>query len=122
MGQPVKLMIVDDSSIIRKLIQNYLNEYQIEIVGEAGDGKSAVELFRELRPEIVTMDIVMPEMDGLSVIDEIRKIDPTVKIMVVTALSDKSTGIEAMKRGAKSYVVKPFTPDKLKNAFAKLIQ
>jgi two-component system, chemotaxis family, chemotaxis protein CheY len=122
MGQPVKLMIVDDSSIIRKLIQNYLNEYHIEIVGEAGDGKSAVELFLELRPDMVTMDIVMPEMDGLSVIDEIRKIDPTVKIMVVTALSDKSTGIEAMKRGAKSYVVKPFTPDKLKNAFLKLLQ
>jgi two-component system, chemotaxis family, chemotaxis protein CheY len=122
MGQPVKLMIVDDSSIIRKLIQNYLNEYHIEIVGEAGDGKSAVELFLELRPDMVTMDIVMPEMDGLSVIDEIRKIDPTVKIMVVTALSDKSTGIEAMKRGAKSYVVKPFTPDKLKNAFVKLLQ
>lgn len=122
MAQPVKLMIVDDSSIIRKLIQNYLNEYHIEIVGEAGDGKSAVELFRELRPDMVTMDIVMPEMDGLSVIDEIRKIDPNVKIMVVTALSDKSTGIEAMKRGAKSYVVKPFTPDKLKNAFVKLLQ
>jgi len=122
MAQPVKLMIVDDSSIIRKLIQNYLNEYHIEIVGEAGDGKSAVELFRVLRPDLVTMDIVMPEMDGLSVIDEIRKIDPNVKIMVVTALSDKSTGIEAMKRGAKSYVVKPFTPDKLKNAFVKLLQ
>lgn len=122
MGQPVKLMIVDDSSIIRKLIQNYLNEYHIEIVGEAGDGKSAVDIFRELRPDMVTMDIVMPEMDGLSVIDEIRKIDPNVKIMVVTALSDKSTGIEAMKRGAKSYVVKPFTPDKLKNAFVKLLQ
>jgi len=122
MGQPTKLMIVDDSSIIRKLIQNYLNEYNIEIVGEAGDGKSAVELFKQLRPDIVTMDIVMPEMDGLSVIDEIRKIDSSIKIMVVTALSDKSTGIEAIKRGAKSYVIKPFTPDKLKHAFSKLLQ
>lgn len=121
MKENLKLMIVDDSSIIRKLIQNYLSEYNIEIVGEAGDGRSAVEMFKKVKPDIITMDIVMPEMDGLAVIDEILKIDNTVKIMVVTALSDKSTGIEAIRKGAKSYVVKPFTPDKLKTAFAKLV-
>lgn len=122
MDETIKVMIVDDSSIIRKLIQNYLNEFNIEIVGEASDGKTAVKLFQELKPDVVTMDIVMPEMDGISVIEEIRKIDDSVKIMVVTALSDKITGIEAIKKGAKSYVVKPFSPEKLQNAFSKLIK
>jgi len=122
MADTIKVMIVDDSSIIRKLIQNYLTDFDIEIVGEASDGKTAVKLFQELKPDAVTMDVVMPEMDGISVIEEIRKIDDSVKIMVVTALSDKNTGIEAIKKGAKSYVVKPFSPEKLQNAFSKLIK
>ncbi|MEJ2054310.1 MAG: response regulator [Calditrichaceae bacterium] len=121
MSDKVKLMIVDDSSIIRKLIRKYLDEYNMEIVGEASDGKTAVNLFKEKRPDIVTMDIVMPEMDGLSVIEELLKIYPNVKIIAVTALSDKRTGIQAIKLGAKSFVTKPFTPDKLQAAFSKLI-
>ncbi|MCB0283365.1 MAG: response regulator [Calditrichae bacterium] len=113
-------MIVDDSSIIRQMIENSLTSQNIEVVGTAADGKAAIELFKELRPEIVTLDITMPEIDGLTVLEELLKIDPDVKIMVITALSDKSTGIKAIKLGAKSFLGKPFTEEKLKKNFARL--
>ena len=116
-----KLMIVDDSSIIRRIIRRYLDEYNMEIVGEASNGEAAVELFKKKRPDIVTMDIVMPKLDGLSVIKELVKIDPDVKIIAVTSLSDKSTGIQAIRLGAYSYVTKPFSSEKLQTAFTKLL-
>jgi two-component system, chemotaxis family, chemotaxis protein CheY len=121
MKEKMKVMIVDDSSIIRKLISSYIDEYNIEIVAEASDGKKALDLFTKFKPDIVTMDIVMPEMDGLTVIEKMLKIDNKVKIMAITALNDKSTGIEAIKLGAKSFMLKPFTPEKIKTAFSKLI-
>jgi two-component system chemotaxis response regulator CheY len=80
-----------------------------------------LDLFKKFKPDIVTMDIVMPEMDGLTVIGEMLKIDSNVKIMTITSLNDKSTGIEAIKLGAKSFMLKPFTPEKIKTAFSKLI-
>lgn len=120
MSNTKKLMIVDDSSIIRQMIENSLTSQNIEVVGTAADGKAAIELFKELRPEIVTLDITMPEIDGLTVLEELLKIDPDVKIMVITALSDKSTGIKAIKLGAKSFLGKPFTEEKLKKNFARL--
>ena len=110
MKDNIKLMIVDDSSIIRQLIQNYLKTYNIEVVGKAADGKTALEMFRKIDPDIVTMDITMPEMDGIAVMEEMLKIDNSVKILIVTALSDKATGLEAIKKGAKGIVVKPFSP------------
>jgi two-component system chemotaxis response regulator CheY len=116
-----KLMIVDDSSIIRRIIKRHLDEYNLEIVGEASNGETALELFKRKRPDFVTMDIVMPRLDGLSVIKEMAKIDRDVKIIAVTSLADKATGIEAIKLGAKSYVTKPFSAEKLQTAFSKLI-
>ena len=116
-----KLMIVDDSSIIRRIIKRHVDEYNLEIVGEASNGETALELFKRKRPDIVTMDIVMPRLDGLSVIKEMTKIDAEVKIIAVTSLSDKATGIEAIKLGAKSFVTKPFSAEKLQTAFSKLL-
>ena len=116
-----KLMIVDDSSIIRRIIKLHVDEYNLEIVGEASNGETALEIFRRKRPDIVTMDIVMPRLDGLSVIKEMTKIDHDVKIIAVTSLADKATGIEAIKSGAKSYVTKPFSAEKLQAAFSKLL-
>ena len=116
-----KLMIVDDSSIIRRIIRRYLDEYNMEIVGEASNGESALEIFKRKRPDIVTMDIIMPKLDGLSVIKEMTKIDRDVKIIAVTSLADKATGIEAIKLGAKSYVTKPFSSEKLQTAFSKFL-
>ena len=114
-------MIVDDSSIIRRIIKRHVDEYNLEIVGEASNGEMALEIFKRKRPDIVTMDIVMPKLDGLSVIKEMTKLDKNVKIIAVTSLADKATGIEAIKLGAKSYVTKPFSAEKLQTAFSKLL-
>jgi two-component system chemotaxis response regulator CheY len=121
MGKKVKLMIVDDSVIIRQAIHKYLKDFNIEVVGTAEDGKVAIEVFKETKPDIVTLDITMPEIDGLTVLEEMLKIDRTVKVMVVTALSDKATGLKAIKLGAKSFLPKPFTPEKLKESFERVI-
>ncbi|KAA3613273.1 MAG: response regulator [Calditrichaeota bacterium] len=114
-------MVVDDSLIIQKVIQKYLESLNIEIVGTASDGKAAVSLFKEKQPDIVTLDITMPEMDGLAVLEELLKINDKTKVMVVTALSDKATGLKAIKTGAKSFLAKPFTPEGLRASMKRLI-
>ncbi|MBN2425818.1 MAG: response regulator [Calditrichaceae bacterium] len=121
MSGKFKLMIVDDSTIIRKVIEKNLAIFNVELVAMAADGKEALEKFKETSPQIVTLDITMPEMDGLTVLEEMINIDPKVKVMVVTALSDKATGLKAIKLGAKSFVGKPFTEEKLKESFQNLL-
>ena len=121
MADKIKVLIVDDSVIIRQAIQKYLDEFNIEVVGTAEDGKVALELFRQTKPDIVTLDITMPELDGLTVLEEMMRLDQNVQVMVVTALSDKSTGLKAIKLGARSFLPKPFTPDKLKESFERLL-
>ncbi|MCB0283724.1 MAG: response regulator [Calditrichaeota bacterium] len=120
MSEKIKILIVDDSSIIRKIIVKSVLEDQFEISGVAGNGLQALELFREKMPDIVTLDITMPEMDGLSVLEQMIQIKPEVKVIVVSALTDKATGIKAIKMGAKSFVPKPFTTDDLQKTILKL--
>jgi two-component system chemotaxis response regulator CheY len=119
---PVKLLIVDDSSIIRKAITRYLKEYGLELVGEAGDGVQALEQMRLHRPDLVTLDITMPEMDGLTCLDEMLKIDPDIKVIVISALSDQATALKALKSGAKGFLGKPFTEEKIKSAFDRVLK
>ncbi len=121
MKEKVKLMIVDDSAIIRQAIHKHLKDFDIDVVGTAEDGKVALEVFEKTNPDVVTLDITMPEIDGLTVLQEMLKINQNVKIMVVTALSDKSTGLKAIKLGAKSFLPKPFTPEKLRSSFERLL-
>ena len=121
MSDKIRLLIVDDSLIIRKSIQKYLTEYNIEVVGIAGDGKAALDVYKRTKPEVVTLDITMPEIDGLTVLEEMLKLDPSTKIMVVTALSDKATGLKAIRLGAKGFLPKPFSADELKESFARLV-
>ena len=118
----MKLLIVDDSAIIRKSIQRYLKDYDINVVGEAGDGKKALELFKETEPDIVTMDLTMPEMDGMTCLEEMMKINDTISIIVITALRDELTALQALQKGAKSFVSKPFTPESLNKAFRQVIE
>ena len=117
----IRVMIVDDSVIIRQMIKKYLSELNIEIVGTAGDGQSAIELFKETQPDVVTLDITMPKVDGFTVLEEMVKENSNSKIMVITALTDKATGMRAIKTGAKGYLSKPFTPEKLRSSFDRLI-
>ncbi|MBN1408567.1 MAG: response regulator [Calditrichaceae bacterium] len=121
MSNKIKVMIVDDSKMIIKLIQGFLETYNIEIVGSASDGKEAVNVFKKTDPDIVTLDITMPEMDGLTVLEEILKIKPTVKVVVISALTDNATALKALKIGAKDFIPKPFKEEQLKTALDRLI-
>lgn len=117
-----KLLIVDDSNIIRNKIARSLTRFGIEIVGLVANGKDAVIRFRATRPDVVTMDLTMPGMDGLECIRAITRIDPTVRILVVSALADKSTAIQALKEGAQGFLCKPFTDEELTEAIGELIE
>jgi len=121
MQEKIKVLIVDDSLIIREAIHKHLKNFDIEVVGTAEDGKVALEIFKNSDPDVVTLDITMPELDGLTVLEEMLKIKSDVKVMVVTALSDKATGLKAIKLGAKSFLPKPFTPEKLQESFQRLV-
>lgn len=113
-------MIVDDSNIIRNRIEKF-NKKGFRLVAKAENGVEAIELFKEHQPDIVTMDITMPKMEGIECIQELIKIDPKVRILVVSALSDKATGIKALKHGARGFVCKPFTEEELTDALQRLI-
>ncbi len=108
-----KVMIVDDSAIIRKIIQKGILSSRFEVIGVAGNGSAAIQLFKNTLPDIVTLDITMPEMDGFDVLSEILKIKSDAKIVIISALSDKETGIKAIKLGAKSFIAKPFSTDQV---------
>ena len=118
----MKLMIVDDSKIVQNMIQRFLSEKNIEFAGKANNGKEALEIFSIVRPEIVTMDITMPEMDGIEAVKKIVEIDDNVRILVVSALADKATAIEALKNGAHGFLCKPFDERDLNDALYELIE
>lgn len=117
----MKLMIVDDSMIIRNRIERSVSDFNLDIVGIAKNGLEAVEITLKAKPQIVTMDLTMPEMDGEECIEKILQIDPNLLILVVSALKDKATAIAAMKKGAHGFLCKPFTETELTGALAKLI-
>ena len=121
MANKIRLMIVDDSLLMRQAIEMYLQEYNIEIVGTAEDGESAIEIFYKKKPEYVSLNIIMPKMDGFTVLQKILKKKPSTKIMIVTALSEKDAALQAIEMGAQSVLMKPFTPSKLKSVFKKFI-
>jgi len=109
----VKILIVDDAAFMRMMLSDILVEKGYNIVGEAGDGEEALRQYKELKPDLVTMDIVMPEVGGIESIKEILKIDPEAKILVVSALGQQALVKEAVEAGAKGFVVKPFKPEKV---------
>ena len=115
----MRLMIVDDSNMIRTRISRVVQSGGIKgivLAGLARNGREAIRLARATRPDVVTMDLTMPEMDGIECITELLKIDPNMNILVVSALSDKSTAIQALKLGARGFVAKPFTDEELQIA------
>lgn len=115
----MKLLIVDDSNVIRRSIQRTIGERHTE-VRTAGNGIEALQVFEEFQPEVVTMDITMPEMDGLSCVEAILGKRPNTRILVISALADKATAVEAVKRGATGFLLKPFTADTLNTELAEL--
>jgi two-component system chemotaxis response regulator CheY len=117
-----KLMIVDDSNIVRRSIERAVNLDNLDIVGVAGNGLEAIEIFKKEAPDLVTMDITMPEMDGVRCVKELCEINPDVHILVISALADKATAIEALSNGAQGFLRKPFNQEELNAAFLELLE
>lgn len=108
-----KILIVDDAAFMRMMLSDILVEKGYRIAGEAENGEEGVRLYKELKPDLVTMDIVMPGVGGVESIRGIMKIDPEAKILVVSALGQEALVREAVEAGAKGFVVKPFKPEKV---------
>jgi two-component system chemotaxis response regulator CheY len=103
-----RLLIVDDALLMRKMIGDVAAEAGWEVAGEACNGREAVELYDRLRPDLVTMDVVMPELSGLEALRQIRTADPEAKVVMVTALDQKQTLMDSIEAGAIDFIVKPF--------------
>jgi two-component system, chemotaxis family, chemotaxis protein CheY len=117
----LKLLIVDDSNIMRRRIERSQQFEELQVVGTAGNGLEALELFRKTDPDVVTMDLTMPQMDGIECISKLVQLKPAVRILVISALADKATAVEAMERGANGFLNKPFTDRQLNEAIAELM-
>ena len=117
----LKLMIVDDSNIIRSKITRTLSQHHMEVVATASNGEEAISLFARTTPDVVTMDLTMPRMDGLECIRALRKLNSRVHILVVSALADKATAIQALKEGAQGFLCKSFSESDLTEAMDELL-
>ena len=117
-----KILIVDDSKTSRKFLRNMLEEANHEIVAEAVNGEDAIEKFKEFNPDIVTMDITMPIKDGIDAVKDIIELDPTAKVIMVTAAGQKSNMVEALKRGAADFIQKPFESEVILNTIEKVLE
>ena len=115
------ILIVDDSRTSRKILTNILTAQGYTVVGEARDGKEGVEKFKELKPDIVTLDITMPVMDGLEALREIRELDSKVSIIMITAAGQKEKMVDAIKHGASEFITKPFAEDEVIKAVQKVL-
>ena len=116
------VLIVDDAMFMRVALGNMLKEWGFEIVGEAANGKEAIEKYRELQPDLVTMDLTMPIMSGLDAVKAIIPEFPNAKIIMITALGQQRIIVDAIEHGAKDFVTKPFTPEKLKSVITNIME
>jgi two-component system, chemotaxis family, chemotaxis protein CheY len=117
----MKLLIVDDSSVIRRAIERGIESGEITEVDQAEDGEQAILLYAEKQHDIITLDITMPKMDGLTCLDRLMQINPEAKVLIISALRDRTTAIRAIKQGASGFLCKPINPDELREAFQLLL-
>jgi two-component system, chemotaxis family, chemotaxis protein CheY len=118
-----RVLIVDDALFMRSMIKDILTTSgRYEVVGEAANGREAIEKFQQIQPEVLTMDIVMPVMDGIEATREILKLDPGVKIVMCSALGQEPLVIESIAAGAKDFIVKPFTPEKVLKVLDQIVK
>ena len=116
-----RVLIADDAAFMRMMIKNILTEAGFEIAGEAENGAVAVNKYRELKPDLTTMDITMPEMDGIAALKEIRSMDPNARIVMCSAMGQQAMVIESIQAGARDFIVKPFQPDRVVEAVNKAL-
>lgn len=120
----IKAMVVDDALFMRKMLSDILKKEGLMVVGEAENAKDAIRKYKELKPDVVTMDIVMPKvegLDGIGAVEEIIKMDPNAKIIMVTAMGQHSLMLDAMQAGAKDFIIKPFRPQRVSEALKRVL-
>jgi two-component system chemotaxis response regulator CheY len=115
------VLICDDAIFMRTMISDILSQAGYEVVGEAETGVQAVEKFKDLKPDLVTMDIVMPDMGGIDAVREIVKIDPDARVLMCSAMGQQALVVEAIQAGAKDFVVKPFQPSRVLEAVQRVL-
>lgn len=116
-----KVLIVDDAAFMRMMIKDILSKNGYEVAGEAENGLRAVEKYKELTPDLVLMDITMPEMNGIDAVKNIKAIDPGAKIVMCSAMGQQAMVIESIQAGARDFIVKPFQADRVLEAVRKVV-
>ena len=116
-----RVLICDDAAFMRQSLKVIIEKAGFEIAGNAANGAEAVKKYSEIKPDIVTMDITMPEMDGIEAVKEIIKQDSNAKILMVSAMGQQGLIIEAMRSGAKGFIIKPFQEEKIVDALTKIL-
>jgi|SRR5699024_1273202 len=117
-----RILIVDDAAFMRMMIKDILVKNNFEVVGEAQDGVEAVEMYKDLKPDLVTMDITMPEMDGIAALKQIKEINPEARVVMCSAMGQQAMVIDAIQAGAKDFIVKPFQSDRVIEAIEKALK
>jgi two-component system chemotaxis response regulator CheY len=116
-----KVLIVDDAAFMRMMIKDILEKNGFEVIGEANNGLKAVELYKKEKPDVVTMDITMPDMDGIEAVKAIKSFDPGAKIIMCSAMGQQTMVMDAIRAGARDFIVKPFQPDRVLEAIRKVV-
>ncbi|MFC4101743.1 response regulator [Paenibacillus xanthanilyticus] len=116
-----KILVVDDAAFMRLMLKDILTKGGHEVVGEAENGLVAIERYNNLKPDLVTMDITMPEMEGIDAVKEIRKSDPSARIVMCSAMGQQMMVVQAIQAGAKDFIVKPFQPDRVLDSVKKAL-
>ena len=117
----IRFLVVDDAIFMRTILKKMLEEAGYNVVGEAGNGAQAIEMAQKLQPDIITLDITMHEMDGIKAIEQILKVSPNSKIIMCSAMGHQSKVVEAVKAGAKDFIVKPFEKNRVLQAIHNVI-
>jgi len=116
-----RVLVTDDAAFMRMQLKDILTKQGHEVVGEAANGREAVDQFRELQPDLITMDITMPEMNGVEAVTEIRQNDPNTKVIMCSAMGQQAMVLESIQAGANDFIVKPFTADKIEESISKCL-
>jgi two-component system chemotaxis response regulator CheY len=116
-----KILIVDDAAFMRMMIKNIITKHGYEVAGEAENGKQAVSLYSEVKPDLVTMDITMPEMDGIESVKAIRAIDKEANIIMISAMGQQAMVMDAIQAGARDFIVKPFQQERVIQAIERAL-
>ncbi|MFZ5754996.1 MAG: response regulator [Bacillota bacterium] len=116
-----KILIVDDAAFMRMMLKDILTKNGYDVIGEAENGQIAVDKYKDLRPDLVTMDITMPELDGISAVKKIKQFDPNARIVMCSAMGQQAMVIDAIQAGARDFIVKPFQPERVLEAVKKAL-